>query len=220
MRSEYASAFLYLRVQANYQIVIDNLLDLNHAPFLHAGTLAPRGDGPPPMPRHEFRQDGEVIHSNYSMSAVPPSPQMHTLFTDPLGEFAAEMTWRAPANLDLDVWQRPIGGGGAAPLHMPSQHYLTPETQTVTHYFAAVGRNLKILDADEDARMSSTLTRAFVEEDEPMLRACQSLMGTTDLFSLDPCILKSDIAAIQARRILDKLITAEMPPGRDAPVAS
>jgi vanillate O-demethylase monooxygenase subunit len=42
-----------------------------------------------------------------------------------------------------------------------------------------------------------------------MLRACQSLMGTTDLFALDPVILKSDIAAIEARRTLARLLDAE-----------
>ena len=208
--SDYATHTLYLRVRANYQIVIDNLLDLNHAPFLHANTLAPPADGgPPKMPRHEYAVDGDVIHSNYYMDQAPPSPQMSSLYTDPLGAFAAEMTWRAPATLDLVVSLKPFPGGQARALHMPSVHYLTPESETTTHYFAAIGRNQKLGDVEEDRRMIHFLEKAFVEEDEPMLRACQDLMGTTDLFALDPIILKSDAAAIQARRTIERLKVAE-----------
>ncbi len=41
------------------------------------------------------------------------------------------------------------------------------------------------------------------------MRACAELMGATDLLSLNPAILKPDASAIQARRILDKLIRRE-----------
>jgi hypothetical protein len=37
-------------------------------------------------------------------------------------------------------------------------------------------------------------------------------MGTTDLFSLEPVILKADIAAVQARRAVSKLLAAELSP--------
>ncbi len=209
LSADYASEFLYIKVNANYQIVIDNLLDLNHAPFLHAKTLAPPMEGPPIMPRHEYSMHGDTIHSNYYMTSVPPAAQSRTLYDDELADFSAEMTWRAPAMLELHVWLRPLAGSSAAPLHLPTLHYLTPESDTVTHYFAGVGRNVKIDDAAESKRMRDFLEYAFVQEDEPMLRACQDLMGTTDLFALDPVILKSDIAAIEARRTLARLLAAE-----------
>jgi vanillate O-demethylase monooxygenase subunit len=205
----YASSFMYLKVHANYQLVVDNLLDLNHVPFVHASTLALPTDGPPLIPRHEFSMDGESIHSNYYISGIAPNPRSLSLFEDKRADFSAEMTWRAPANLALDVWLRPIAGSRATPLHQPTLHYLTPESDTVTHYFVALGRNLKIDDKSEDEISVENLRRAFVQEDEPMLRACQQMMGTTDLFSLDPVILKADIAAVQARRAVSKLLAAE-----------
>jgi vanillate O-demethylase monooxygenase subunit len=122
------------------------------------------------------------------------------------------MTWRAPATLALDVWFRPMAGSAAAPLHAPTLHYLTPESERVTHYFAATGRNLRIDDKAEDARSVDILRQAFEGEDEPMLRACQELMGTTDLFSLEPVILKADIAAVQARRTVSRLLAEEQSP--------
>lgn len=206
MSSDYASQFAYLNVGANYQLVIDNLLDLTHAPFLHPSTLA--GDSDVAELRHAFRTEGDVVYSGYFIPSAPPSPQMRTLFADAAGSFSAEMTWRPCSNLELDIWQRPHEGGSAAPLNLASVHYLTPETDRSTHYFAAIARNVKIDASDEDVLMRDFMMRAFIEEDEPMIRACQDLMGTTDLFSLKPAILKTDIAAVQARRILQKRLSA------------
>ena len=53
------------------------------------------------------------------------------------------------------------------------------------------------------------LRRAFVDEDEPMVRAVQQAMGDRDFFELAPAILESDVAAISARRALAKLIREE-----------
>jgi hypothetical protein len=51
--------------------------------------------------------------------------------------------------------------------------------------------------------------RAFEEEDEPMIAACQEQMGTTDLFSLKPVLLQTDVASIKARRRVDALLQQE-----------
>jgi vanillate O-demethylase monooxygenase subunit len=58
---------------------------------------------------------------------------------------------------------------------------------------------------------------AFEMEDEPMIRACQEMMGTTDLFALKPILLKTDVAAVRARILLDKLIARERAAANEAP---
>lgn len=206
---DYASQFIHIVVEAHYELVTDNLLDLTHAPFLHANTLAGNGGERPPLPRHEFKVDGEVVHSNYYFDRSPTSAVMKTLFSDPVGRFEARMTWRPACTLELDIWQHALPDGTAETLHLPSMHYLTPETEGITHYFACQARNRKIEDPAEDELMRSWVVKAFTEEDAPMLRACQSLMGTNDLLSLKPAILKTDAAAIQARRIVSRLLTEE-----------
>ncbi|MGZ8313085.1 MAG: aromatic ring-hydroxylating dioxygenase subunit alpha, partial [Allosphingosinicella sp.] len=52
----------------------------------------------------------------------------------------------------------------------------------------------------------------FTEEDKPMLEKQQARMGTPDLWSLDPILLKVDAAAVRVRRRLDKLIERENAP--------
>lgn len=207
---DYASVHGYLRVNANYQMVVDNLLDLTHAPFLHPNTVGGDPEDSAGM-EHEFKTDDDgVIHSNYFVHAMPrPSPQLIPFWGDKPGDFRAEMRWRAACSLELDIRFSPVGGDRLEGLHVPSLHYLVPESETVTHYFYAMARNVALDNPQIDAAMAEGARQAFEDEDEPMIKACQDLMGTTDLMSLNPVILKTDIAGVQARRKLAQLIKAQ-----------
>jgi hypothetical protein len=44
----------------------------------------------------------------------------------------------------------------------------------------------------------------------PMIAACQQQMGTTDLFSLKPVLLQTDVATVKARRRVDSLLQQEV----------
>lgn len=206
----YSSIHGYLRVDANYQMVVDNLLDLTHAPLLHPNTVGGRPEDAAGM-RHDFRTDPEgVIHSNYFVEAMPrPSPQLLPLWGDRPGDFRAEMRWRPACTLELDIRFSPLGADKHEGVHVPSLHYLVPESETVTHYFYAMGRNVAIDNPQIDDAMAAGARQAFEDEDEPMIKACQDLMGTTDLMLLNPVILKTDIAGVQARRRLSQLIKAQ-----------
>lgn len=205
---EYSTQFTYLLVRANYQLVIDNLLDLTHAPFLHQGTLA-ADLSETTLPEFSFKKDGDVLQSDYLIRSTPPAAVMQHGFTDSSGSFYASMRWRPAATLELSTGMDPHEGGASQAAHLPSLHYLTPETESTTHYFVAASRNWAHGDAAEDEYVGGCLMKAFLEEDEPMIRKVESLMGTTDLFALKPAILQTDISAVQARRLLAKKIESE-----------
>ena len=207
---DYSSIHGYLRIDANYQMVVDNLLDLTHAPFLHPNTVGGDPEDSAGM-QHEFHTDSDgVIHSNYLVESMPrPSPQLLPLWGDRPGDFRAEMRWRPACTLELDIRFSPLGGDKHEGVHVPSLHYLVPESETATHYFYAMGRNVAIDNPEIDAAMAAGARQAFEDEDEPMIKACLDLMGTTDLMSLNPVILKTDIAGVQARRKLAQLIKAQ-----------
>lgn len=211
--AKYASATGYFRIEANYQLVVDNLLDLTHAPYLHPTTLG--GDPKDTVGRgmdHKFSTDtDDTIHSNYSVLGVPrPMPVFAPFWGDSPGDFRAEMRWRPAASLELDTYFSAPGGAKEEGVHLPTLHYLVPESDEVTHYFFAVGRNVAVDSPEATEQMVKIARMAFEEEDEPMINAVQKMMGTTDLFGLKPAILKTDIAAVQARRILSKRISAEL----------
>ena len=206
---DYAVSTGHLRLDVNYQLVMDNLLDLTHGPYLHAGTLSGDPESTVHMGmQHSWKTEpGPILHSDYYVEKMPrPAPQMELLVGDVPGEMSANMRWRPASILDLEVSYKPEGCAEGEGAHIPSVHYLAPESDTVTHYFYALGRN-KLIDSEEMTRIQDDLVRkAFTEEDEPMMQACQALMGTTDLMSLNPAILQTDAPGVQARRLLKKVM--------------
>jgi phenylpropionate dioxygenase-like ring-hydroxylating dioxygenase large terminal subunit len=208
----------YYHVEANYMLVVDNLLDLTHGPFLHSNTLMALREGEDQIPpsdvvgelEHKVWKDGSVIHSDYGRATIPVMGLIRRLTTERLLVNESDMAWHPPANLEFAqrFWEL-SHTEGPPKINFPSSHYLTPETEFSTHYFYSVARDVDIDNAEEDDRMIKLVEQAFVAEDGPMVRACQKLMGTSDLLSLNPVILKTDQAAILARRSLQKMIRDE-----------
>ncbi len=166
---------------------------------------------------HRFHQEGTAIHSDYSFYNVGASPGLAPLWGDRKSDVRAFMTLYAPSNLVLDFRMNEVDGPVDEGLFLPTLHLLVPENEERTHYFYAMGRNVQ-LDNEELSAITAKMARhAFEDEDEPMIRACQDMMGTTDLFSLKPVLLKSDVAAVRARILLDKLIAREAAEAAGAP---
>lgn len=120
------------------------------------------------------------------------------------------MTLHQPSSLYLDFRMNEVDGPIDQGLFLPTLHMIVPENAHKTHYFYAMGRNVELENEELTAFVSELTRRTFVEEDEPMIQACQEMMGTHDLFALNPLMLKTDAAAIRARIALKKLIENEM----------
>jgi len=65
------------------------------------------------------------------------------------------------------------------------------------------------LNTSRNAMLGQIITRAFEEEDKPMLEKQQVNMAAAGLWSLQPVLLNIDSAAVRARRILARLIDTE-----------
>ena len=197
-----------LHVSANYELVIDNLLDLTHVEFLHP-FLASEGNSQ----RTQFRaeQNGDRVSAYYDIKGEPISGLFSLLWDgdDKLGDMRAYMHWQAPSNLYLDTGMASAGGDPAQGAQIPTVHLLTPETEDTTHYFWAAGRNRRHGDEQISGMLHFGTQNAFENEDEPMIRAVRSRMRSNDLFAHKPALLPIDEAAVRARRVLKKLIDAE-----------
>jgi len=204
----YAVVYGYLAVDAHYQLVIDNLLDLTHPAILHRGGLSSEEYMGEKM-RHRFWQDGTDIHSDYSFLDVNASPGLAPLWGERKTDVRALMTLHAPSNLMLDFRMSEVNGPMEEGVMLPTLHLLVPESANRTHYFYAMGRNVELDNAGLSAAVGEMARRAFEDEDEPMIRGCHEMMGTTDLFALKPVLLKTDVAAVRARILLNRLIADE-----------
>ena len=72
----WAASSAHRHIEANYQLVVDNLLDLTHLTFVHKTTLAGPGIQENPL---EVRADSDRVIARREMRAVDPAPIFRTL---------------------------------------------------------------------------------------------------------------------------------------------
>jgi vanillate O-demethylase monooxygenase subunit len=199
----------YLKVEANYQLVVDNLLDLSHVEFLH--PMFARKEGVESH-RTEFSQEGNTVFAK----RLKPNSSLNDfarLFWDSpadRGDGRANMRWDPPSLLNFDLGVTEVGARPEDGVCTPAAHLLTPETTYTTHYFWAQARNRKLGDEALDERLRTAVHNVFVHEDKPMIEAQQIEMGAvTDIIALRPVLLEPDVPTIRARRVLTRMIAEE-----------
>jgi vanillate O-demethylase monooxygenase subunit len=204
----------YLRVNGNYKLVVDNLLDLTHAPYLHPAFAIPEMSTKERLKRTTselVREERRVIAKRWRLKCPPNGPTRSLFgFKDELMDSRSHMHWLPPSMIYFDAGASRLGEAEELGLCLPAVHAITPETAHTSHYFFAQGRNMLLDDPEADATLGGIIRQAFQNEDEPMIAAQQARMGeVTEIMDLDPVLLKSDGAPIAARRILSALIDAE-----------
>lgn len=193
----------HMHVQANYQLVIDNLLDLTHVGILHEGSL---GNGSMLAGQLELIEAGSSLFANLWMPNTEAPPYLRG--RGALVDQWLDMRWTCPSSLSLNIGGHPAGTAVQRPSSFNAIHILTPETEHSTHYFYGTHGRLNPEDTIEEMR--TLQTRAFYEEDLPMIEKCAAMMGPTkDFWESNPILLESDAAAIRARRVLAQAIAQE-----------
>jgi phenylpropionate dioxygenase-like ring-hydroxylating dioxygenase large terminal subunit len=201
----------HMRVAANYRLLTDNILDLSHADYLHPTSLG----GIMTDARSAVTTLGEKIKVVWSAincdaplayQAIVPPPTKADIWT--------EVIWSAPAVMVLGTGATPTGVQRTAADESYTLHSMTPESTTSSHYFMCSTRRFLVDDEAFSGMLRAALTHAFEHEDKPMLEKQQHRMGTDDLWSLKPVLLGVDNAAVQARRMLDRLIEQERNSGK------
>ena len=208
----------YLPTAANYQLCTDNILDLSHTDYLHPETL---GGGGLTLAKPKVVVDDDVLTVRWENPGehAPPAFDRELAVQGQPSDTVTQVIWHAPAimRLFVSVESRVPEGGR---ISQTTMHIMTPETDMTTHYFVLSTRDFRSDDAAFNAGLSAFVNGIFATEDKPMLEAQQARMGTPDLWATSPVMLPIDTGAIQARRILDRLIAAETAGRGEAPIQS
>jgi vanillate O-demethylase monooxygenase subunit len=201
-----------MMIKANYELIIDNLLDLSHTSYLHEGIL---GNAETVESDITVEREGDdVIISRHAGGVTAPGlfatqwPQR----PDKVDKFT-RMRWMAPSTMRLltgicTPGAAPESGTGYHAIHM-----LTPETDRTTHYFfTAVRFNVKTTDEALNRqiqdKISTTRRFAFEEQDAPVIEAQQAIIDAATT-PVDPVILAIDVGPVRYKRILQKMIEAD-----------
>jgi vanillate O-demethylase monooxygenase subunit len=191
---------------ADYQYGTDNLMDLSHIEFVHRGSFAGRGvifAG-----KHEVRQDGDMLHSDWWMPDVAAPAHTYGIYPpDMRTDHWLEMRWQAPATMLLEIGAAPAGGDRKDGVIVHQAHILTPETEDTSHYFWATTRSGGPVTPEGDAMLRGLMGQAFVEEDKPVIEAAFANLDGADFWESKPVFLGVDAGGTRARRLLQAMIS-------------
>ncbi|MFI6284616.1 Rieske 2Fe-2S domain-containing protein [Streptomyces sp. NPDC051018] len=211
---DWAGDGLTIPAKANYQLILDNLMDLTHEEFVHSTSI-----GQEELSESDFdvTHDERTVTVTRWMLDIEPPPFWLKNLRDRFPGFEGRVDrWQiirfeAPSTIRIDVGVAKAGTG--APEGDRSQgvngyvmNTITPETDRTSHYFWAFMRNYRL-----DSQLITTQTRDGVSkvfaEDERMLVAQQEAIDANpghEFYSLN-----IDAGGMWVRRIVERMLRAE-----------
>ncbi|MES2912359.1 MAG: aromatic ring-hydroxylating dioxygenase subunit alpha [Pseudomonadota bacterium] len=197
-------------IDANYELIGENLLDLSHVAFLHGGLL-----GSPQMTAAEpsVREEGDALYIDRWMPNVDVPSVFDMLYKrdGAMVDAWQNIGWFPPAAFLLDAGVKAPGGERENRGWLYGIHILTPETDRTTHYHfaSATPRGGAELDEISNAQLGEMRRIAFEDQDKPILNAQQAALGDSDFWSQKPVLLSVDVGAVRFRRRLEAMLRKE-----------
>ena len=203
----------YYGLRCDYRLVVDNLMDLTHETYVHAGSI---GDEAITRTPFEVTHAGRKAVVERWMEGIDPPP----FWARMLGRPGPVDRWQvihfeAPGIVAGDVGVAPAGTGARAGDRSQGVNgfflaAITPETETSCHYFWNFVRNFRT----DDQSLTKTLNLAHVndgngvyDQDFAVLEAQQRAI---DGNPRQPFYnLNIDAGALWARRLIDAMLAAE-----------
>jgi vanillate O-demethylase monooxygenase subunit len=197
----------YLPIKANYLLVVDNLMDLSHVPFLHINTIGSAEDTDPGL---KWERGTDWSRGTRTARNLTPPLRWRLEGINHNIDQVKVMTYTPPANVVIDILTTDSTiKPGDKPLlsqRLIVLDSMTPETETSCHYFFGNCRDYKTASAEMTNMLHEQTVIAF-NEDKAILEAEQRIV---DLDPAAPQIdVMGDTGGLQSRRIVDRLLAEE-----------
>ena len=201
-----------IKVEANYKLIVDNLLDLSHVAYLHVGTL---GNAQSVTASIDVEQDGDDLLVTRLASGVDPV-SLHAMqwpgHPEKVDHFQ-QIRWMAPSSLNLFVGITEVGKPWEEGTGIWATHKLTPETDHSTHYFFTAARfGIRSQDPEWNKEIQHKIgvmrRYAFEVEDGPMIEAQQRVIDGAPR-ELEPANINVDLGAVRFRRAIARMEAAD-----------
>ena len=196
----------YLNIACNYQLMVDNILDLTHVVFVHPTTLAGGGVTETPL---EVRTEGDKVFAQRMMHNVDTA----NIYRAARGlngkidrwqifEYSPPMYVKIILGAKEAGAQTPMG----EPVHVVLNSF-TPESENRIHYFWSTTRPWGLGDKKVDDIYKNMIELAF-NEDKVIVEAQQRLIES-DPATAHLVNFPFDRAGQNARRALKRLMDEE-----------
>ncbi|NTF34225.1 aromatic ring-hydroxylating dioxygenase subunit alpha [Rhizobium skierniewicense] len=198
-----------LQLKANYLLAIDNLMDLTHETFVHAGSIG--NDAVAEAPFQVNHGAGRARVTRWILNQDAPSFWAEQLGKPGLVDRWQIINFTAPSTISLDVGVAPAGSG--APQGDRSQGVngqitfaITPETETKTHYFWSANRNFRIDSVSLTTIWREGVGRIFAQDEDILEAQQRAIEANPDKIFYD---LNIDAGGAWARRKVDEMLAHE-----------
>jgi vanillate O-demethylase monooxygenase subunit len=199
----------YHHVEANFQLSVDNLMDLGHESWVHLRTIGQDEEEVIPNYPAKVSIQGEgLVHAHREMPNID-APPFFAMVLDHQGKINRWQTAvsLAPSICMTDFGVYPVRTSPDNAYRSHVLHLLTPETDKSTHYFWSVARNKRLDDESLTRAVCRAIEQTF-DEDALVLKKQQAQL---DLYGgpVPRVAMKVDEAPIRARRLLEALVKKE-----------
>jgi vanillate O-demethylase monooxygenase subunit len=201
-----------ITMAANYELIVDNLMDLSHTAFLHDGLL---GNDAQARGSIEVRQDGNTVYvSRYNRNV--PAVEVYDLLFRQDGkpfDFWDTMRWDAPGCFLLDTGVHAPGATRAEGTGIFAVHLLTPQTATSTNYlFSAVRQNVQNGQPPTPqiaAKIGELRRHIFQSQDTVMIEKQQGMLDRFPSRTAHAALFSIDAGPARYKRVLCTLLDAD-----------
>ncbi|MFP4513665.1 MAG: Rieske 2Fe-2S domain-containing protein [Acidimicrobiales bacterium] len=198
---------------ARYELLVDNLLDLSHETYLHAGFIGTPEVAATPIESGFDEESGVVSVSRHMDGAeCPPFYSRSTGLQSPIDRWQ-DIEYHPPG---IYILHSRIAPAGVAPrddgtddpraAHAKILYGITPSTATSTYDFWLVARDFAVDDSEVDEFM-------WKMNDEVVRQDVDALGVLEQRIAADPdgpeVSVKIDRGALRARRVLHRLVESE-----------
>ncbi len=191
---------------ARYELLVDNLLDLSHETYLHAGYIGTPEVAQTPI-NTEVDEEAGIVYVSRRMKDVecPPFYSRSTGIEGRIDRWQ-DIEYHPPCLYLLHSRIAPTGvepgpdGDDSRAFHVEVGYAITPETETSTHDFWLVARDFALED-EEVSRFLAESNRTVVLQDVEALNVLEKVIAS-EPEGYQELSINIDTGGLAARRIL------------------
>ena len=202
----------YFHLKGRSQLLVDNLMDLTHLPYVHHHIGG--GDA---MKNPSITEEERQASYRVSRTGKVPFTPFHELVFGPqarfegLSDFLSLTDYYGPEFIRTSLpVTLAVNGSEVVPPELGALyilHGITPETENTTHYFGFATRNFR-LDSEELDAFQYESDCKIRQQDVDAIEAVERELDEAALRQRE-LLVRSDAPAVKVRRKIEALLKAE-----------
>lgn len=213
---EWASIPAYIHYDADYKLILDNLMDFSHLSFVHETTLGGSLSIAATRPKIDKLEDGVRMTRLYPVDdQFAPYLRGFETFSGPIDRWHVYELTVSGNVFTMDSVSAPAGTSSPTGARSPdamqfrATQIVTPETERSSHFFWTYAHNFNIHDAAFTQALADRIAMGFVE-DKAMIEAQQKVIDTDGEEGMGYILADNGLAVF--RRMLEERLRQEAAP--------